>query len=614
MAESLCEVVREAEQNLLSGTVKLGEHVDWSLHDTTERIFAYLNSRHTSGGQDSLGRDKPFFNIVTSAVNIWYRATDLDRKDITVLPSDTSSVAGAFFATVLLQEWMKKAKFGMFLNSWGRTLAQYGSAIVKFVDSGGELTASVIPWNRAIVDPIDFYALPRIEKFYKTPAQLKDMATKGHPDYAGYNLEVVMSLEDSLQSRENLRGEQQDNMANFVELYEVHGELPQAVYKESKGQKVKDDDEDVFFQQMHVVCWTKGKDGKNQDFTLYSGREKKDPYMLTHLIEEDGRTLAIGAVEHLFDAQWMQNHTIKAWKDQMDLASRLIFQTADSSFVGRNVLTNLEVGDILVHETGKPMESFPNIGHDITNLQAFAAQWKPLERDVTSTPDAARGVTPPSGVPLGTTQIVTAQGLNLFEIMTENKALALEEMLREFVIPHLKTKLNNKDEIMAILDDHNLQKLDSMYVPREAVRRFNKRVVQEVLNDGVPSPYQADVEEMGVRQDLAKMGNMRPLSPGDVTWREALKDLEWKLDINISNEAKDKQAILTTLDSTLKTIAAFAGRPMNPDERLVFNKLMSASGTTSPLELSSASSAPAPMNPAMVGAGGQSPDKLSVIK
>ena len=76
--ETIQSLVRKAEENYLSGTVKLGEHVDWSMHDTIERIYAYLNSKHISGPTDSLKRPKPFFNIVTAAVNIWYRATDIE--------------------------------------------------------------------------------------------------------------------------------------------------------------------------------------------------------------------------------------------------------------------------------------------------------------------------------------------------------------------------------------------------------------------------------------------------------------------------------------------------------------------------------------------------------
>lgn len=584
--DSLHSIVQEAEKNLTTGTVKLGEYVEWSLHDTVETIFAYLNSKHISGSKDALGRDKPFFNIVTAAVNIWYRATDLDRKDIVVMPNSQSTVVPAFLATIYLQEWMKKARFSVFLNTWGRTLAAYGSAVVKFVERNGELYASVVPWNRLIVDPIDFNALPHIEKFYKTPAQLKNMATPGHPDYAGYNMDAVKSLLDSQQTRETLRGEKKDNMSDFIELYEVHGNLSQYVYFDSQGKKTEEGDEDIFFQQMHVISWVGevGKDNKN--FTLYSGKEKRDPYMITHLIEEDGRTLSIGAVEYLFDAQWMQNHTMKAWKDQMDLASRLVFQTADPNFVGKNVISNIEVGDILTHIDQKPIEPFPNTGHDITNLLSFSQQWRALGQELTSTPEAARGITPPSGTALGTVQIVTGQGLSLFEIMVENKANALDEMMREFVLPYIKKKMNNTDELMAILEERDIRKIDAMYVPREAVRRFNNRVIEEVLAGKTPQPFNKSIEEASVMSSLSEMGNQRALSPGDITWSEVTKDLEWKLDIAIANEQYDKQVILQTLSSVLQTLATNPLVLQDPNMKLLFNKILSFTNIVSPVELS----------------------------
>src|SRR3990167_3004012 len=106
--QTVHELLREAETNYKQGTTTLGTYVQWSMHDTVERITAYLNSKHLSGDKDSLGREKQFFNIVSAAVNIWYRATDLDRKDIVVLPSKSADVGIAFAATVHLQEWMKR--------------------------------------------------------------------------------------------------------------------------------------------------------------------------------------------------------------------------------------------------------------------------------------------------------------------------------------------------------------------------------------------------------------------------------------------------------------------------------------------------------------------------
>lgn len=596
--ESLHSLVREAQENLTRGVDKIGDYVEWSLYDTIQRIYAYLNSKHISGSTDSLGRDKPFFNIVSAAVNIWYRATDIDRKDIIVLPDKYANTASAFIATILLQEWMKRTKFGAFLNKWGRTLAQYGSAVVKFVEKDGELTSTVVPWQNLIVDPIDFKSLPVIERFFKTPSQLKNMATPGHPDYAGYNMEAVEGILDNREARTSMKDEQRDNRAEYIEIYEVHGELSQATYKLAKGEEPDEDDENIFFQQMHVISWVENKDGI-KDFTLYSGKEKKNPYMITHLIEEDGRSLGIGAVEYLFDAQWMVNHSMKQWKDQMDLASKLIFQTADATVAGKNILTNVENGDIIYTDVNKPVTQLNNTKSDITNVKAYADQWRVLGQEITSTPDAARGITPPSGTALGTVQITTAQGLSLFEIMTENKGQYLEEMLREYIIPHLKTKLNNQDEIVAMLEDRDITKIDKMFVPKEAIKRYNERTKQLVLAGKIDQamPFDPQVEEGAVREQLGELGNTRYLTPGQITWKEIVKDLEWKLDMMITNEQIDKQAVYQTYNTMLQTIAQNPMVLQDPNAKLLFNKILLL-GNVSPIELSTVAPAPAPVTPA----------------
>ena len=604
--QSVHSIVRNAEANYLQGTTKLGDHVEWSMHDAIEKIIAYLNSKHISGGTDSLGRKKPFFNIVTAAVNIWYRATDIDRKDIVVLPNSSSTVIAAFLANVVLQQWMKKARFGVFLNNWGRTLAQYGGAIIEFVEKGDELTMSVLPWRNTIVDSVDFTALPVIKKFYKTPAQLEKMAQKGNPEYAGYNLEQVKELIEKAQSaRKTQSGDSIDQQDDFLEIYEIHGELPLALLKDEKERK--DADWDTYRQQMQVVSFVETKKGEYDDFILFRGKEKKSPHIKTALIEEEGRTLPIGAVESLFDAQWMQNHTIKQMKDQLDIASKIVFQTADPRFVDKNILTGFENGNIFHwdKEKGSPLTEVQNVAHDIGSLQVFSDKWKLLSQEITSTPEAVRGTTPPSGVPLGTTQIVTSQGLSLFEIMTENKGLSLEDMLREFVIPFLKKKLKNKDEIAAILQDHEIEKIDAIFVPKEAIRRYNKRVVEEVIAQGEKSlqggilspiqPFNPQIEEQAVRQELAPLGNQRFFTPDDVNWDKVLEDLEWNLDINISNEQKDKQAVLTTLNTVLQTIASNPQVLLDPSAKMLFNEILSTTGVFSPAKLSIAKAAPSPM-------------------
>src|SRR3990167_7631126 len=127
------EIVTRAKQNYLHGSTKLGDYVSFSMHETIEKITAYINSKHIFGEKDSLNIDKPFFNIITAATNIWYRATDIDRKDIIVRPNKLATTFLAFMAPFLLHDWMKRERFGVFLNLWGRTLSQFGSAVVKRV-------------------------------------------------------------------------------------------------------------------------------------------------------------------------------------------------------------------------------------------------------------------------------------------------------------------------------------------------------------------------------------------------------------------------------------------------------------------------------------------------
>ena len=66
--DSIATIVRKLEQDYISGNGTLmSRYVRTDLWDDINTIYAYLNSKHISGRKDSLGRDKPFFNIVLSA-------------------------------------------------------------------------------------------------------------------------------------------------------------------------------------------------------------------------------------------------------------------------------------------------------------------------------------------------------------------------------------------------------------------------------------------------------------------------------------------------------------------------------------------------------------------
>lgn len=594
--KTIGEVVREMEQSFTSGTgTVMSKYVTSDLYEDINKIYAYLNSKHISGETDSQGREKPFFNIVTAARNIYYRATDIDRKHIEIKATKSGDVVGAFMATVLLQDWMRKENFGAFLNDWGLDLSGFNSSVVKFVEKDGKLHAMVIPWSRLIVDQINFDGNPKIEILELTEAQLYQR---------NYDKEVVEKLCDAVKARELTDGTEQDSQSNYIKIYEIHGLFPRSYLTGN------DSDDDDYVQQMHVISFVASKEkGKFDDFTLYSGQEEQDPYMLTSLLPAtDGSISLDGSVKNLFEAQWMMNHTVKSIKDQLDVASKLVFQTSDGNYVGRNVLSAIEQGDILIHKINEPLTQVNNTSHDITSQQSFSNMWKGLANEINGVSEQMMGNAATSGVAWRQVEALLQESHSLFELMTENKGLYIEEMLRRFVIPFLKKKIDTTDEITGILEAHNITKIDAMYVPQEAKRRFNQKAVEQVIqaleSDDMslaPQPFNPDQEQAAVREDLAPLGNQRFFKPSDAddkTWKEALKDLEWELEVNITGEPVDKQTVLTTLSTALQAIVnpAYAN---NPQAQLVVGKIMSATGVISPLEIASLPApepAPQPLN------------------
>ena len=577
--KTIQELVRKQEQDYISGTpVHISKYVDFDMHENLSKIDAYLNSKHISGDQDSQGRDKPFFNIVTAAVNIWYRATDIDRKNIRIKADTETNIFPAFVATQKLNAWMKKARFGVFLNKWGRTLAINGSAVTKFVEQDGELVATVVPWNRLIVDPVAFEKAPVIEKLYMTKSELKNRK--------GYDKVMVENLLGAISIRETLDKQDKDQKDDYIELYEVHGMLPLSYLTG------KEEDEEEFVQQMHIVSFIESKEkGDYDDFTIYAGREK-NPYMLTHLIEEEGRTQAIGAIEHLFEAQWMQNHTVKSIKDQLDLASKLIFQTSDGNFAGQNALYAIETGDIIVHKPNEPITQLANSSHDITALQNFGQQWNTLAKEITSTPDAISGGTMPSGTAYRQVAILNQESHSLFELMTENKGLAIEDMMRGHIIPFLKTKLDTTDEIVAVLDTQNISQVDSKHVKYKALKSLKNKIKESLLKGEVPAGLTLEEEMMGVEAQSGDTRFFIPSEEPDVTWKDVFEDLEWEVDVEVTSENTDKEATLTTLSTVLQQITSNPAILQDPNGKMLFNAILEETGRISPIQLSQAQSTP----------------------
>ncbi len=595
MPESICELVRKNESEYIRGSTRISKYVTFSMHDTIAKAEAYLHSTHINGDTDGLGREKPFFNISVAAANIWYRATDIDRRHIRIRATKMKDWLDTFVATVHLRDWMRRENYGAYLNEWGRILARYGSAVTKFVQTKSALHIRAMPWNVLICDPVDFESNPKIEILELTEAQLWARVTTH-----GYSAAGVRGLMDAITERETLDKQRKDNKTGYIRLYEVHGNLPVSMLKRAKNEEVLEGDSEKYTQQMEVVAYVNTKTGRKtqySDFCVYAGKEEFDPFEIDHLIKEDGRSLAIGAVEHLFEVQWMQNHAVKTEKDTLDLASRLMFQTADASFLNMNILDNMESGDILIHGSGTPLTQINTGKYDVSQMMNFRQSWKNLGNEITGISEAMLGIQAKSGTAWRQTEASLGESYSLFELMTENKGLAIERHMRTRILPYVRTKMDSKEEVSDTLEAHDITRIDSIFLKPEAIKRTNKQIVsaidqnlerisrkESVLPIDAGAMFEGNMQQL--QESMSMLGNQRFFKPSDIsskTWKEQFKDLEWEVEVDITGENADTQGQLETLYTALKTVV-LPGFAQNKKAQAIVGRILELTGAMSPIE------------------------------
>jgi hypothetical protein len=180
--------------------------------------------------------------------------------------------------------------------------------------------------------------------------------------------------------------------------------------------------------------------------------------------------------------------------------------------------------------------------------------------------------------------------------MVENKGLAIEDMMREHIIPFLKRKMDTKEEIVAILSEEKINWIDSIYVNNKAIKDSNSNLIERIIagQEITPEMQASDIQQKSVqiKQSLAPLGNQRYFTPdeiGESTWKDMLKDFEWTVEVDVTNENRDKQAVLATLSTVFTTVARNPAILQDPQAAFVFNKILAETNAISPLELSQVS-------------------------
>lgn len=566
------------------------EGYEWSMFEHCKRTLMYLNSRYEKG---NFG-DKPFNNIILDKINLQHRAVDIDVKDVQVYVDNPEEYYKSFLVRKYHERWARKNDLGEFFNDMAETWTDYGGVIVKNCYDGKPV---VVPFNTiAFVDQSSIEDSPICIKHFFTPDGLKEYDGKWYSDAID---EVITLAGEQHQQKETQRTKQKiETPTAYIEVYELHGVLP------AKWVKGYENEPDFTYKrQCQVVAYYWDKDGKKQGITLYSGTEAKNPFKVSLRDKIAGRGLGRGGVEELFEAQVWVNYSEIQQKEMLDIASKILFQTADPAFGTRNQTRNLQQGQILTHEENKPLSLVNNAPINLPQFREAVDRWNLQAKTISASFDSISGEESKSGTPfrLGLLQNQEAHSLHLYR--KEKLGLFLQKVYRDWILPYFAEEMAQGDTFLVELSLDEVEAIAEQIVTKERNNYIKSKLfdaniedIDEIikLGNALTPEAVAQVEEVA-RENFMVGGKKKFIK----IFKDELKDLPTDVEVIITGENKNNAFIAEKLSAIFAQIAQNPALLNDPLMERLFNEIIEVSGI-SPMSFSTLrrqAQQPAPTQP-----------------
>lgn len=507
----------------------------------------YSLDQYLSGNKDELGREKPFINQGNSRVRVAKTATDIDLKDIRYEPDSLTYAVQAMLINHEMYKYLKEVNFSQTLNKMGLTRPKYGGLLVK----KGE-TIDVVDWVNVDFDPAHIMGGAIIETHWMEQAELMKRA-KVWNEYD--DIKEVMSAHAKLHKGKPTK----------IEMKEITGEFPVSFDPDFEGE-----DEGEF----KTMCFYIAVVGK-KNFLLYKEEIKsiKDKYRYLAW-EEVGEGLGRGVWEEGFEAQVWSNDQYIQMKNALDLSGK-VFTKGTVKGIG-NAITNVDNGHHFVLKQNDTMEAFQLSTGALPQFTNLIAQFAQEYNRISSTFDANTGEQPPSGTPLGQTQILNQVANSPFQYQQEVWGIWLQEILNDWIFPEVKRRILKDHNLVSDFTEEELDMIDEAI----ANDNVNPQIIDKILGGELVQGGEAEMMKANALQSLKKGGKKR-----EIKIPKGFLDVEGKLTANITGELKNKGAILQSLDSTFKTVVSTFnpqtgkyGALEDPVLRKIFGQIVEMSG------------------------------------
>lgn len=555
MIDSIFSQIRRESSDFYDGHISVVPGYSFNQYNTLKRAHLYLNSKFENGAT-YMGKEPLFFNVITPPCEVATRMLNVDTKHIRLYPMEARSVFSTFLLEKELKQWLKTSNMGVILNQIAEEAPRYGCVVLEKTKKGAE----VVDLRKLINDPTveklkDSRFITTIH--YMTPTQLRETGWDNVEDAISRfgNVNAMESFEDD---DGNLN---QMVSTPYIKVYKRYGEVPEKWLKGSGNSEKMVRALFIVAGADDVVKDDEGKEIYDNGVILFKSKWQKEyPFKDFHYTKVKGRWLGMGIPEMLFDVQERINEIKNQKRVSMEMSSIHLFQTKDKTIV-RNVLTDLESGDILVSPNG-----IEPVVNEERNLPAFKDEeesYKMQADRLSFAYEAVRGESMPSSTPATNALIATQTATSVYGFKRENLANMYREFFNDLVLPQLLSDLTPEHIMRFTGSAQELEKID-----RAAAEIYaNDKIKESLLNGKLMSPEEIEAAKELYIGLLKKGGDTRFINIKE----QLYKDVKFEFDFIVSNEQADPAVLAQNTQAVLSPLIQSYGLE-DPRVKMLFRK------------------------------------------
>ena len=548
------------EETAYSLPIMVVDDYEWGMKEHIKLSTLYKNSKYSTGNSD----DKPFKNIIRPILNLQYRAEGFDVKDIDLFVDNAEQYYKSFLVRKYHEKWARDNGVDTFIDEMVESYVDYGGALVKDVN---DIKPEVVPLRSLVFcDQTDILSSPIGIKHFYSPDQLKEMASKGWGDTeqgADATIDEVIVLAQNNKNYDKAKNRNVETPGKYIEVYEVHGTLPKSFLD-------VDDDSEEYVSQLQITTFYTDQSGAKQGLTLFKGVEKQSPFKLILRDKIYGRALGIGGAEELFEAQVWTNYNEIRIKAMLDAASKMVYKTTDPAFADRNDLNNVDNNEILVLAENTDIGQVNTTPINLPVFENSIREWESHAQVMGAANEAIMGESPKSGTPFKLQELVTAEAHSLHEYRKGKLATFVDEIYRDWIIPHIVKELQRDQKFIAELSLDELETIADNLVENKA----NAMIKEKILNGEIITKDEIELFKQTARDTFMKGDSRRFIK----ILKGELKKTPISVKTNIVGKQKYMSQMTDKLVNVFRQIIATPQVLEDPRMSKLFNEILESSG------------------------------------